>query len=74
MKRFWLSFICFLFSAGVVAAGFYFHNEAMIAIGLICASFNASVFSACIAVTVPVTHRHIIEEKSDGGEQDGISS
>ena len=62
MKHFWLSFLTLLFSVGISAAGFYFRDEALVVSGLICASFNASVYSACIATTLSVTHKHIIVE------------
>ena len=75
MKRFWLSFIVLACSVGIAVAGIVIKDEALVVIGLICASFNASVYSACVAATVPMFHKHIIiEQKESEVNENAISS
>lgn len=71
MKKYWLSFVAFLCCIGIIAAGFVLKSEPLVVIALICATFNASIFSACVSTTTETVRRHIvIEEKEVSGNGD----
>ena len=69
MMKYKMSMAGILICVGAITAGFILANEALIVIGLLCATINCSVYSLCEAATAPLVCRVAVPEE-DGEEEE----